>query len=59
LSKLIFEKELVKALKINRRTAYYWRLQGMPFVLTDGGIYRYSYDLAEVKKWAKAHNKKI
>lgn len=57
MSNLIFEKELVKTLGINRRTAYYWRLQGMPFVLTNGGVFRYSYDLVEVKKWAKEHNK--
>lgn len=57
MAKLIYEKELVQILGINRRTAYYWRLQGMPFILTDGGVFRYSYDLAAVKKWAKEHGK--
>ena len=57
-AELITEKELVKALKINRRTAYYWRLQGMPFVLSDSGVYRYRYDLEAVKRWAKEHRKK-
>jgi len=59
MSKFIHEKELVQLLGINRRTAYYWRLQGMPFTLASDGVFRYLYDFSVVKKWAKEHNKKI
>lgn len=58
MAELITEKELVQALGINRRTAYYWRLQGMPFVVSGSGVYRYRYDLEEVRRWAKEHRKK-
>lgn len=57
--KLINEKELCEIIGISRHTAYYWRLQGMPYNFAQYGIYRYLYDLLEVKKWAKEHNKKI
>jgi len=59
LPKLINEKELYKAIGVSRHTVYYWRLQGLPSVFAESGVYRYLYDLAEVKKWAKEHNKKI
>ena len=58
LPKLINEKELRKAIRITRHTVYYWRLQGIPVVLTDGSVYRYLYDLKAVKVWAKEHNKR-
>jgi hypothetical protein len=56
---LISEKDLCERIGIVRKTAYYWRLQGMPTILFVRVHLQYFYNLETVIQWAIKNHKKI
>lgn len=55
MKELLTRKELAQALKVNIKTIYNWRQNGMPFK-TIGGVIRFDPD--EVTKWIEEQNNK-
>lgn len=55
---MLTEKELLRRLKVSRKTLYTWRLQGLPFRY-GSGKYRYYYSLNDVLQWCTENQKEI
>ena len=55
---MLTEKELLRRLRVSRKTLYTWRLQGLPFRY-GRGRYRYYYSLNDVFAWCTENQKDI
>lgn len=52
---LFTEAEIAEKFGVHRKTLYFWRLQGMPFV--EISRLRIAYDEVPVREWMKANLK--